>query len=197
VVVALVGIGGVILGAVFGSIFRHWEWLRERRLTEYSDLLTAFRVAAAESSKATQGRLIYTTPADRDALHKLVAAAWDAGDRFMVAKDRVDLIGAPQARIAAADLAAHVLWLLKMKPLGDGDDAIDVQPNDFPTVSSKLHAAGERFKAAALSDVGNMSSWAWLRHRVGWRRGNAGEVEGSPPADPAGADARPAVPEGR
>lgn len=164
--VALVGIAGAILGALLTSLFRHWEWLRERRLSEYSDLLTSFRVATAESSKATQGRLIYTDPENNPGhyagLHKLVVAAWDAGDRFLAAKDRVDLIATPQARERAGDLATYVLKLRKVKPIGDDSDAIEVGREDFPRISSEGYEVADRFKNVALSDVGNLSSWDWL-----------------------------------
>ena len=172
--IALVGIGAAVLGAVFTSLFHHWEWLRERRLNEYSDLLTSFRAAAAESSKATQGRLIYTdpenSPAHNDALHKLVVAAWDAGDLFLAAKDRIDLIGTPEAKDRAGDLATYILRLRKLRPISGDADAIEVEPDDFPRISSEGYDTADRFKAVALADVGNMSSWSWLGGLVHWRR---------------------------
>jgi hypothetical protein len=178
VLIALVGFGGVVLGAVSTSLFHHWEWLRERRLNEYSDLLTSFRVAAAESSKATQGRLIYTDPRNNpthyDELHKLVVAAWDAGDVFLAAKDRVDLIGTPEAKDRAGDLTTYILRLRKMRPISDDDDAIEVKPDEFPLISSEGYDTADRFKAVALTDVGNMSSWSWLSDVVHWRRRSRG-----------------------
>jgi hypothetical protein len=174
VLIALVGVGAAVLGAMFTSLFHHWEWLREHRLNEYSDLLTSFRVAAAESSKATQGRLIYAdpqnNPAHYEALHKLVVAAWDAGDLFLAAKDRVDLIGTPNAKDRAGDLATYILRLRRMRPISDDDDAIEVEPDDFPRISSEGYDTAARFKAVALADVGNMSSWSWLSQLVQWRR---------------------------
>lgn len=161
---ALVTFGGVLLAALLGATFHHWQVLRERRLQEYSNLLTAFRAVTARTAVAVQGTTVYDAenPEARQKLHELVVDAYDAGDQYLAAKDRVDLVAMQEALHDIDGLTDFVFRLRGMKPISHGPHARKVQPEDFETISTEAHDLATRFKRTIKSDVGALPTWRLL-----------------------------------
>jgi hypothetical protein len=170
--VALVGIGGIVVGAVLSSLFGHWAWLRGRQLDEYAALVTAFLANASATAAAVQGNDVYdvTKPDERSALSRLVQEAWHAGDAYFAARNRVKLVGTGEANTAADNLSAFVAKTRDMQPVSGQPTAAKVTLSDFPTISSEAHNLVEAFVKVAREDIGNMRTrsllWRWLRELV-------------------------------
>lgn len=157
-VTLLAALAGIIVGAVLTTFFQHHAWLRERRVTEYANVLTTFRVALNKVRDAIQGReMIYTKhatdPGHREGMHLLVVAAAGAVDEFLAAHDRVKLVATSNAMAKADVLWDHINTVRTGSVLSGEPDAIDLGTTDFARLETAAHAAANDLTDAAVEDV--------------------------------------------
>jgi hypothetical protein len=150
---------GLAAGAWLTSFFSHRQWLREQRLTEYAELLNAFRAAVEASARAIQAPSVVRALQGAEqqemtkALPGFVRDAWDKGDAFLAVLNRVRMIASTDAQTKAEALGVFVVERRKVKPLSPDTNAPEVAVNDFPKINRDATIRIEDFVGVASEDV--------------------------------------------
>lgn len=135
----IAGLVGIVVGGWLTSVWSHRQWLRERRHDEYANVLTSYPRASSASAAAAQALMLYpnfdTDPEQRALLRERVVEAWGAGEAFLAAHDRLQLVATSDALRKADALGAHLLALPKLKPMAFEADAGTVEVADFPKIN--------------------------------------------------------------
>lgn len=122
----------------------------------YAEFLSAFADAMTASAIAWSAD-VQLPPGD-PRIGKSVRKAWDAGDRFIGAQERMDLVASRGARHAAVPLSDMVQRLRDLPPLSDMTSVIK-GPNppwmtDVPSINAEAISRRREFVRAAVRDIG-------------------------------------------
>jgi hypothetical protein len=90
----LLAVGAAAVGAVLGYMLRYREWLREKRLTAYTEFIAAFSVVSRRGIVAT-GR------ADVDTFQQALDDYKEHGERFGSLRAQVSLLATAETDAAA------------------------------------------------------------------------------------------------
>jgi hypothetical protein len=167
--VALVGVIGVVGGAAIGYFSRLTEFLRNRRLDAYSEfagtfLATAHAGAALVSAGVQQGDAFFVNLERKDMNAELWESFGAVAQEFEKATARLRLLASESARNEAQTLEDFIrLNIRDVHPVKRGEYPVRLAPSQIDSEAVRL---ASQF---AISAQGEVTRWRRPRQTATWR----------------------------